>query len=201
MLSADENHICQRDNNVSENDSGGTTADECNRRKAMNGYKNLAALVILFVVVLFFRANVFDVVTVVGDSMANSFSQGDVLVINKLNTVEISRYDVVVAKAAEIKVIKRVIGMPGETVQIVNGVVLIDGKELQKEYAVLTERAGIAGDPYVLGVDEYFLLGDNRSGSCDSRDFGAVKRNNISGVAALRVLPISDFQIIGMEGP
>lgn len=182
-------------------DSSDCDNESCNRRKAAKGYWKLTALIILFAVVLFLRANVFVIVTVVGDSMANSFSQGDVLIVNRLKAAEVARYDVVVAKAADMNVIKRVVGLPGETVHIVDGEVFIDGVKLQEEYAGFTERTGVAGEPYVLGANEYFLMGDNRSGSGDSRDFGAVKRDDISGIAALRVLPIWNFQIIEKDGP
>lgn len=78
--------------------------------------------------------------------------------------------------------IKRIIGLPGETVQIDGENIYINGEVLEEDYGK-TEITfpGIAEDPVVLGDDEYFVLGDNRGISKDSRSFGAVKKENIGG--------------------
>lgn len=127
-----------------------------------------------------FRIYVLDVVAVAGDSMKDSFLNGDVLLVRP-QASGIERYDVVVAKVEGQRIIKRVIALPGESIQIVGGEVLVDGEKLAGEYAFFTERSGLANEPFILGDDEYFLMGDNRSGSFDSRDFGPVKGDELSG--------------------
>lgn len=91
--------------------------------------------------------------------------------------------------------IKRVIGLPGETVQIVNSVIYINGEELQEDYGRgVYFLAGSAEQPVVLGEDEYFVLGDNRVNSIDSRyAVGKVKRSQITGRAVFRAWPLSGF--------
>ena len=90
--------------------------------------------------------------------------------------------------------IKRIIGLPGETVEIRGEKIYINGEILEEDYgSTPTDYAGVAEEPVVLGEDEYFVLGDNRGGSRDSRDIGPVKRENIDGKAVLRIYPFSEF--------
>ena len=87
---------------------------------------------------------------------------------------------------------KRIIGLPGETVQIQDGAVFIDGKPLEDDISSESiEKARRASEPVVLGEDEYFVLGDNRNFSSDSRDtdVGNVKRRDIIGRIWLKVWP------------
>lgn len=78
--------------------------------------------------------------------------------------------------------IKRVIGLPGETIQIIGADIYINGEKLEEHYGKdPIEDTGIAAVPIVLGEDEYFVLGDNRGNSTDSREIGPVKTKNIAG--------------------
>ena len=95
--------------------------------------------------------------------------------------------------------IKRVIGLPGEEVQIRDGFVYIDGEKLEAERGLNTAvLPGLAENPVTLGEDEYFLLGDNREGSEDSRfvNIGNVKRDQIQGKVWLRLMPLLDIGLI-----
>ena len=88
--------------------------------------------------------------------------------------------------------IKRIIGLPGETVQILDGYVYIDGKKLDEHFCdEKIQNAALASDPITLGDDEYFVLGDNRNASEDSRfpDVGNVRRKEIIGRAWVRIWP------------
>ena len=91
--------------------------------------------------------------------------------------------------------IKRVIGLPGETVQIVNSVIYINGEELKEDYGRgVYFLAGSAEQPVTLGEDEYFVLGDNRNNSIDSRyAVGKVRRSQFTGRAVFRIWPFSGF--------
>ena len=98
--------------------------------------------------------------------------------------------------------IKRIIGLPGETVQIVDGYIYINGKQLDEHYGnEIIEEAGMAAEPVTLGEDEYFVMGDNRNNSQDSRvsDVGAIHRDELMGRAWIRIWPLDQFGVIKHE--
>mgnify|MGYP003291419331 CR=1 FL=1 len=98
--------------------------------------------------------------------------------------------------------VRRVIGIPGDRVQIKDGAVYINGELYNEKIEVAAmEETGIAGDEIVLGEDEYFVLGDNRNGSSDSRDpsVGILKREEIIGRAWVRIWPLNNLGVISHE--
>lgn len=140
-----------------------------------------------------------------GDSMDPTLANGQNLIMDKLtyHFSDPSRFDIVIFPGPEENgthpyFIKRVIGLPGETVQITDGEVYIDGKELTDDVYGITdyiEYEGTAEVPVELGEDEYFCLGDNRPVSFDSRyeEVGAVHRSEIIGKVWIRIWPLSKF--------
>lgn len=137
-----------------------------------------------------------------GKSMLNTLKDKENVLVEKVSYHfhDPRRFDVVVffphGKGSSDYFIKRVIGLPGETVQIVGSTIYINGEELKENYGKdpITFQ-GLAAEPIVLGEDEFFLLGDNRDISKDSRyeEVGAVKRENIAGRAILRIYPFDKF--------
>ncbi len=110
-----------------------------------------------------------------GSSMENTLHHGDNLIVDKL-TYRFSkpkRYDIIVFPfryQEKTYYIKRIIGLPGETIQIQDGVIWIDGEVLQESYGrEVMKNAGLAADMITLGEDEYFVLGDNRNDSTDRK--------------------------------
>ena len=150
------------------------------------------AISILVVVILAYSIVTFGMqtVTMIGQSMNPALSSQDVLLLNKAAYTFSSpkRYDIVAFKLKDDSdgyfTIKRIVGLPGETVQIKDGTVYINGKE-QKKYIHVSEikDAGIASDEIKLGKDEYFVLGDNEESGEDSRSetVGVVKADEIYG--------------------
>lgn len=160
--------------------------------------------IVIFALVLFTIHFVGQRTVVDGSSMDETLADGESLIVDKI-TYRFSdpkRYDIVIFPSPDgdnAYFIKRVIGMPGETVQIIDGEVYIDGKLLGENYGIETmDFAGIAEEPITLGDDEYFVLGDNRPVSRDSRspDVGLINRSKIKGRAIFRVWPLNRFGTI-----
>ena len=140
-----------------------------------------------------------------GTSMKYTLSDGDNLIVDKITYRfhKPERFDIVVfpfKHKEDTYYIKRIIGMPGETVQIdQNGVIYIDGEELEESYGrEIIQDPGEAADPIELGADEYFVLGDNRNASSDSRDpsVGKVLGKDFVGRAWLRIFPFDKIGFI-----
>lgn len=159
--------------------------------------------------ILFVIALTYLIITFVGQrtmvdgrSMNATLNDGDNLIVEKLSYRfgDPERFDIIVFPPQESPkehYIKRIIGLPGETVQIdAEGKIYINGEVLEENYGLETIRnAGRAAEPITLGDDEYFVLGDNRNNSKDSRSdaVGNVKRSSITGRAWLRIWPLSDI--------
>lgn len=140
-----------------------------------------------------------------GDSMDRTLSDGQNLIMDKISYRfhDPERYDIVIFPGPEEYgehpyYIKRIIGMPGEKVQIKDGKVYINDKELKSDVYGITDsidEAGIVQEPLTLGSDEYFCLGDNRPVSYDSRyeEVGPVHRSEIIGKVWIRIWPLNKF--------
>jgi signal peptidase I len=138
-----------------------------------------------------------------GQSMENSLSNQDSLILEKLsyNFFYQKRYDIIVFPvdaSEDVYYIKRIIGMPGETVQILDGEVYINDALLEENYGkekIAEDNEGLATLPILLGEEEYFVLGDNRNHSTDSRNplVGNVTNSSIVGKAWIRIWPIDHF--------
>lgn len=140
-----------------------------------------------------------------GSSMETTLSDGDHLIVDKISYrfEDPERFDIIVFPFqydTDTYYIKRIIGMPGETVQIDDsGTIYIDGEVLEEIYGrEVIQNPGRASDPILLGDDEYFVMGDNRNNSSDSRDpsVGNIHRRDIIGRAFVRIWPISKFGIL-----
>lgn len=140
-----------------------------------------------------------------GSSMEATLSHEDHLIVDKISYrfKNPERFDIIVFPFQFNKdtyYIKRIIGMPGETVQIdEGGTIYIDGEALEESYGRETiENPGRAIEPVALGEDEYFVMGDNRNNSSDSRDIsvGNIHREDIIGRAFIRIWPLSKFGIL-----
>lgn len=163
-----------------------------------NFWKELIKLVFLSLfIVIPFRLYIAQPFVVEGASMDPTFDTGDYLIVDELTyhwkspergSVLIFKYP----KDPKKSFIKRVIGLPNETVLITNGQVVIVNKEnpegliLDESYVKFDKKENLS---YTLGADEYFVLGDNRMASADSRVWGAVPEENIIGRPVVRFYP------------
>lgn len=137
-----------------------------------------------------------------GSSMESSLYDGQQVLIEKVSRYfdGPERFDVVVFTknhgTYNKTYIKRVIALPGETIQIIENRIFVNGAELKEDFGKdPMDSAGIASEPILLGAGEYFVLGDNRLVSLDSRDrsVGTVSIDELDGVVIFRVAPFSAF--------
>lgn len=161
----------------------------------------LVVLILTYLVITFVGQRT----EVSGSSMEATLSDHDNLIVDKI-TYRFSdpkRFDIIVFPyryEEDTYYIKRIIGMPGETVQIDGeGNIYIDGELLEEDYGMETiESPGRAYEPITLEEDEYFVMGDNRNNSSDSREpsVGNIRRGNIVGRAWIRIWPLNKFGIL-----
>lgn len=172
--------------------------------------KDIISYLLIIVAVVLIRVFVFDPVRVDGPSMNNTLLDGQVLILNKIGykKTEIKRYDIVVAdvclngkpkcKKTE-RVVKRVIGLPNETIYAKDGKVYVNDEEIDDSFTSSeTEDFTLDGFTKLEG-NSYFLMGDNRSISLDSRTFGPVKRDQIKGKASIRIWPLNKIKLFNSK--
>lgn len=182
------------------------------KRKGLNKVmKEMISTLLYLLIVLCFTYIVINYVgqrtEVWGASMESTLNDGDNLIVDKITYRfrEPQRFDIIVFPfryEENTYYIKRIIGLPGETVQIdLDGTIYIDGEVLEEDYGrevIKPENVGIAIEPVVLEEDEYFVMGDNRNNSSDSRTevVGNIHRDDIIGRAWLRIWPLSEIGIL-----
>lgn len=171
-----------------------------------NWYQITRGVDILLVLGLLFRVFILQPFVVEGNSMENNFSNQEFLLVDRISYRFIAphRGDVIIfrfPKNPSEDYIKRIIGLPGETVKIENGQIFINDLLLEEGYLTqdtLTLTSTDSGSFFekTLSQDEYLVLGDNRENSSDSRDWGTVPKKNIIGRARIIVYPFDKAGII-----
>jgi len=167
-------------------------------------WETIQVAVISLAVVLVVRNFVIQPLFVDGTSMVPNFQDGDYLIIDELTFRfrQPQRGEVIVFKFPQNEssyFIKRIIGLPGDTVEIKNGVVSVsnaespDGIQLAENYLISKTPGDVKT---ILQKGEYFVLGDNRTMSYDSRSWGVLPSKNIVGLVRLRLWPINSAQAI-----
>ncbi len=177
----------------------------------MKFLKSIIPYLVIIVAVVFIRTFIATPVRVDGRSMNPTLQDGDILILNKLSK-KFNRFDIVVVESKQkyykngkiktktTKLVKRIIGLPGENIEYKDNILYIDGKKIkdvtpeETDDFSLEELYGLKKIP----KDYYFVMGDNRDGSSDSRDYriGLIKKNNIAGKTIFRLWPINKLKVL-----
>lgn len=146
---------------------------------------------ILLLIVLI-RSFIITPVRVDGSSMSKTLEEGDILLLTKLDQ-NYERFEIVVFNIGGEKLIKRIIGLPGETVEFKNNVLYINGEKLEENYGTgITADFNLSDLGYTIIPDNtYFVVGDNRNNSLDSRYFGCIDQSQIIGTVHTTIFPFS----------
>ncbi len=174
-------------------------------------FKELVPYIIIIVFVVLIRTFIMTPVDVSGESMYPTLHNKDIMLLYKLRlkTVGIKRFDIVVIDTDEGKLIKRVIALPGEKIQYKiedNGSsrvahLLINGKEIEEKFITDTARINtckydntdICEEEITVPEGEYYVMGDNRGVSKDSRMIGTISKKDIKGITSFVILPFNRF--------
>ena len=165
--------------------------------KTKNIIKDISSYVIVILIVIIIRVFIFDPVRVDGPSMDTTLANGQILILDKMSyrKKDIKRFDIVVIKLDSKKIIKRVIGLPNEVVEVKDNTIYVNGKEINDPYASTDTDDFDMGKIGLIKIpgDSYLVMGDNREVSLDSRyaEVGTIKRDKILGKATLRVWPFT----------
>lgn len=156
--------------------------------------KELVPYAIIILVVVLIRTFLVTPVVVNGTSMTNTLQNGDTMILNKIGMKfnDIKRFQIVVIKTDKSYLIKRVIGLPGEVISYKDGKLYINEKVVDDPYYKNNTEDF---DPVKVPNDYYFVMGDNRNDSMDSRIIGPVKKSDIMGTTKLIMFPLSNIGV------
>ena len=159
--------------------------------KLKNVLKEYLPYVVIIIVVLIIKSNVVAPIKVNGRSMNNTLKDGDIMILDIIGyrTSKLKRFDIVVIDNGKDYLIKRVIGLPNEEIEYRDNKLYINGKEINDKYSKgKTEDFRVKVDN-----NSYFVLGDNREDSLDSRYYGAFNKKKILGKTSFTVFPFDRF--------
>ena len=160
--------------------------------------KDIYHYIIIIIVVVLFRTFIATPVRVDGSSMDSTLKDGDILILNKLDKTY-ERFDVVVVNVnidgANSKLVKRIIGLPGESIEYIDNELYINGEVIEDVATARTSDFTLKELYNIKKIPDgyYFVMGDNRGYSRDSRDYtvGLIKEDDIVGTTAIRIFPLN----------
>lgn len=158
-------------------------------------FKSVLSYILVIILAFVIKMFVFTPIRVNGDSMVPNLHDGDIMILNEigyyLNGVD--RFDIVVVKTDDDKIIKRVIGLPGETVKYVDNKLYINDQEVKEDFQhEITHNFDLSEiDVDIIPEGFYFVVGDNRGNSKDSRTIGLISKKQIMGKTSLVLYPFN----------
>lgn len=154
--------------------------------------KEVIPYLVIIILVLLIKAFIFTPVIVNGPSMMTNLHDRDIMILDKIGMKinGINRFDIVVIQTSQSKIIKRVIGLPGEIIEYKDNKLYINDKEVEDPYP-----SQITSDieRQLIPENTYYVLGDNRTDSVDSRILGPIDKNKILGHATFIIYPFNRF--------
>jgi signal peptidase I len=158
--------------------------------------KEIYSYVLIVVFVILFRSYIATPVRVDGDSMNDTLINNDILILNKMDK-KYERFDIVVINYNNTKLVKRIIGLPGENIEYKDNTLYINDKEYKDIETSRTKDFSIKElyEVEKIPEDSYFVMGDNRNNSLDSRDYrvGFINKEDIVGVTVFRIYPFNSI--------
>lgn len=157
----------------------------------MKWIKSIAPYLIIIVIVVLIRTFIITPVTVDGSSMYPTLKDNDVLLLKKYDH-HYQYGDIVILKHSKSRLVKRIIGVPGDDIKVSNQKLYINGEEVNDPYSYLTYDFSLKDFGYnKIPENYYFVMGDNRSASSDSRVLGLIQKSDILGTTNFRIFPFN----------
>lgn len=156
----------------------------------MRFIKEVLPYIVILLIVMLIRVYVVTPVIVNGESMSPTLKNNELLLLKKYDK-KIERFDIVVFKYNDSRLIKRVIGLPGDKVEYKDGKLYINDEEMVDPFSNITKDFKYIG---VVSENSYFVLGDNRNDSVDSRMIGSVTKDMLLGSTDFSIWPIKTLK-------
>ena len=158
--------------------------------KVLELIKKEKLFILAIIIIILLKIFIFNFILVKGDSLNPKYKNNDFMFLNKIiyKFTPIKRGDVVVLKYKNDDLIKRVIGLPKDKIKVENGKLYINNKEYKENY-INSYTASEDFDEVTIKNNEYFVMGDNRYNSYDSRRFGPINKKDIMGKVEFRIFP------------
>lgn len=160
--------------------------------KVMGYIKELLPYILIIIIVFLVKTFIFTPIRVNGPSMNDTLKDKDIMILDEISYrfSDIKRFDIVVIKYKDEYIIKRVIGLPGEKIRYKDNKLYVDGKLVEEDFS---HKETDDFEEVLVPDDSYFVLGDNRVDSLDSRMIGSISRKDIKGRASFTIFPFSRF--------
>lgn len=161
----------------------------------MEKAKEIIPYILIILAVILIRTFIATPIKVNGTSMNDTLNHKDTMILNKIDVKinKLERFDIVVIETVDSYIIKRIIGLPGETIKYQNGKLYINGKKINDPYYKDNNTSDF--ESVKIPKNHYYVLGDNRSNSVDSRIIGSVNIKDIKGTTKLIIFPFKNMGI------
>lgn len=158
--------------------------------------REIIPYLVIIVLVVLIRTYIATPIKVNGTSMNDTLNHKDTMILNKIDVKlnDLERFDIVVIETGATYLIKRIIGLPGETIEYKEGKLYINGKKMKDPY--YKDENTNDFDVVKIPKNHYFVMGDNRSNSIDSRIIGVINKKDITGTTKLIIFPFKNIGIV-----